>query len=132
MTQEQKREIYELYIDPSNKLRDIAQLYGLKQTSKVSQIAVEMGATPRRPNTFGKRLEKPTTRKCSNCKSKIAIQNAKYCPFCGADIRTDGDILIDEMMALLSKLMIIPSSERDNFQLVLLNTIEYVKRKGKK
>ena len=54
ITQEIKQEIFEAYNDRTNTVRDLEITYGLPRTA-ITRIAVEMGATPRRPKSYAKR-----------------------------------------------------------------------------
>lgn len=54
LTQEQKKAIYEEYLNRQNKVGDIAAKYRVGR-GVVTRIAVEMGATPRLQAKYGKK-----------------------------------------------------------------------------
>ena len=95
MTQETKAEIAKMYSDKSNKAKDIAKLYGISH-NQLSSIAKEFGIPPRRkPNNS-------RIKRCPQCHSGVNVTGALFCPFCGSDIRTEDEKLIDRVVWLLS------------------------------
>ena len=77
LTEATKQNIYELYLDKSYTVQDIAELYKLPR-STVQRIAMSLGAPVRRPRKHS--VVKNTT--CYRCKSTINVANAKFCPYC--------------------------------------------------
>lgn len=127
MTQETKKEIAELYADKNNKVVEIAEKFKISNT-QVKAIAVEMGVDPRQKTHVFKNA---TVKKCPKCNSRIEIKGAKYCPFCAADIRSEKDILIEQINKLNSTLLLLPAGERDNARDIIMRIRAYLMKEYK-
>lgn len=90
LSMETKQAIYEAYVN-GEKVTDIAEKFGLFPTN-VSRLAISMGATPRKRTT-----PKEVVKVCPHCHRKIALKDAKFCCYCGADMRTEKDRLIERI-----------------------------------
>lgn len=121
MTEEQRKEIKRDYENRENSLVDLQTKYKLAK-STITQIAVAEGATPRRPKAYKKR-----TIVCPKCNNVISIKGAKYCCFCGSDIRSEKDKLIEKVESLMSFEKFLPQNARDDFHSVLLAVIKEFK-----
>lgn len=82
-------------------------------------------------NHVPRRRGQSTTKKCGHCGAKVELRNAKFCPFCGHNIMTESEQLIEELRDKISLLELLPSTERDDFRNVLLKAINYIHAKGK-
>lgn len=126
LTTEERCDITRLYIE-RHKVAEIAEAYGIGK-SEVSRIAVENGATPRKPNYYGiGRKGKAKDKVCPNCKKTVAVAGAKFCCFCGADIRTKREILAEKQKRLLQHMILLPEAVRDECRDTILATIEELK-----
>ena len=125
LTEETKRELLEDYNDHSKLTRDIAAKYGIDRTTLV-HIAVEMGATPRRPNSYGKRGGVKKT-VCPKCHKTIDVMGARFCCFCGSDIRSEKEILCEKIEKVLSYVRYMPDNMRDETRDVMIATIKEIK-----
>ena len=125
LTEETKRAIFEDYNDHSKPTRDIAAKYGIDRVT-VSRIAVEMGATPRRPNAYGKRGGVKKT-VCPNCHKTTDVKGARFCCFCGSDIRTEKEILCEKIDKVISYVRFLPENMRDEVRDVMLAAIKEIR-----
>ena len=126
MTLETKREIAELYADKSNKAHDIAKSYGVS-SSRLAEIITEMGGKVRKPR---KKTGGDINKKCPQCRAKIAVQGARFCPFCGADIRNARELLADRLEQVWANAEIVGGNITlfgDESRDVILETIAYLK-----
>ena len=116
-TLEQKKAICEEYKDRSNNVEDIATRYGVGRGT-VARIAVEMGAEPRRTKMYGREFKKQgkTGRTCPKCRKTIDVKGALYCCFCGADIRSNKELLIERINVSMRKTVFLPEDARDEMQ----------------
>lgn len=119
LTDEQKREIYELYLDPTVKLKDIAATYGINN-SEVSRVARKYGA-PARQTHSEHNMRKSGGRKCPTCKRQINIKDASFCPYCGADVRSPRELLISRVMKAMNYTKFLPESAKDEFCTLLID-----------
>ena len=119
---ETKQAIYEAYVN-GEKVTDIAEKFGRSPT-KASRLAISMGATPRRRTT-----PKEGVKVCPHCHRKIALMDAKFCCYCGADMRTEKDRLIERIRKGMELMSLLPSEARDEAQRLLID-VEKELRKG--
>lgn len=121
MTQETKAEIAKMYSDKSNKTQDIAKLYGISR-SQLSSIAKEFGIPPRRkPNNS-------RIKRCPQCHSGVSVTGALFCPFCGSDIRTEDEKLIDRVVWLLSIIYKVGIKDQDKAKCVLSDVLKKLRK----
>jgi hypothetical protein len=128
LTNEEKREIAELYRDKSNKVETIARKFNIARGT-VTSIAVSMGCERRQIKGKWKKGQKKT---CTKCRRRIDLKGVKYCPFCGEDLRSEKDLLISRVERLLTSVMTIPNSgERDKARDTILATLNYLEKDGR-
>ena len=121
MTQETKAEIAEMYSDRNNKTRDIVKQYGISY-SRLSAIAKEFGIPPRRkPNNS-------RIKRCPQCHSGVSVTGALFCPYCGSDIRTEDEKLIDRVVWLLSIIHKVGIKDQDKAKCVLSDVLEKLRK----
>ena len=123
LTEETKREISRLYANKENTVIEIANKYNINK-SEVAQIAIEMGGQPRRSKAFGKRKNGGKVKICPKCKKATDVKGARFCCYCGADIRSNIDILIERNEQLIKTLSQFPVNEREEIRDVILANIK--------
>lgn len=123
LTPEQKKEIYELYVEGKSTVKEIATAYNV-HTSVVCKTALALGASPRQPNnagvTRGPRVM-PIRKVCGNCKKHIDLKGAMFCPYCGTDIRSPRDLLIARVTSAMTVTKYLPDDKRDEMQKLLID-----------
>lgn len=125
MTEEMKRELLRDYENKSITVGEIAEKYGINK-AVVARIAVEMGGQPRCAKKYGKR-HGVKSKVCPKCKKRIEVKGARFCCYCGADIRDSKDRLIEENERLLQSVCELPECLRDEFRDILLANIKELK-----
>ncbi len=65
---------------------------------------------------------------CPNCRAKGHYKGAKFCYKCGADIRTESDILREKLGKLVADFEFLPESIRDNAYRVVQDAIDYLRK----
>lgn len=66
--------------------------------------------------------------KCPNCRATGHYKGAKFCYKCGADIRTESDLLRERLGKLVSDFTFLPDNIRDNAYKVVQDTIDYLRK----
>ena len=66
--------------------------------------------------------------KCPNCRATGHYKGAKFCYKCGADIRTEADILRERLGKLVADFVYLPDSIRDNAYSVVQDAIDYLRK----
>lgn len=123
LTQETMIAICEAYKDRDNKTADIAKKYGISRGG-VARIAVELGALPR-SKRYRQTLRKESSgRICPKCKKHIDTKGARFCCFCGADIRTGKEIAAARLEKVLECVGYLPQGFRDEARDAILNAIK--------
>ena len=124
LTPQQRKEIYDLYADDSVGVKEIAETYSI-DPSTVCRVAVQEGATLRNPKIgecrTGHRKKSSNIRKCKACGKNVDIAGAKFCPYCGNDIRSPKELLIQRMNAFAPKIKYLPENCRDELQNLLMD-----------
>ena len=124
MNNETKKKIYEAYIDPTNRVEDIAREFGLRSGSNISQIALAMGAELRRP-----KRARGSNRLCPKCRKSVEVKGAKFCPYCGTDIRSERDILIERIDRARECISLLPENARDEVQKLFVDIVAELNNK---
>ena len=125
VTKEMKMAICEEYKDRNNRVTDIAKKYNIDRTS-VIRYAVAMGAEQRR-----KRKPKTTARICPKCRKTIDIKGTKFCCYCGSDIRSNKEILIERVENAMTMISFLPVNMRDEAQHLFADVIKELENKEK-
>lgn len=121
MTQETKAEIAKMYSDGNNKVQDIAKMYGTSK-GRVSTIAKEFGIPPRRKPSNSK------IKRCPQCHSGVSVTGALFCPYCGSDIRTEDEKLIDRVVWLLSIIHKVGINDQNKAKCVLSDVLKKLRK----
>ena len=119
LTPQQRKEIHDLYTDTSVKVKEIAKAYNI-DPSTVCRVATEQGAVKRNPKIAEHRNSyykvRSAVKKCERCKKQIPVQGAKFCPYCGNDIRSPKELLTHRINAFAPKIKYLPENSRDELQ----------------
>lgn len=127
LTQEQKQAIFAEYSNRENKVADIADKYGITR-GEATRGAVEMGAEPRRTNYGTRWTKKKAARVCPKCRKTIDVKGAKFCCYCGSDIRSNKELLIERAEKAFRNVQLLPANARDEMQTLLLDIIAELKK----
>ena len=117
MNEETKRKIYEAYVNPNNRVEDIAREFKCCKRS-VTHVAVEMGAEPRRP-----RRARGGAKHCPKCRRRIEVKGAKFCCYCGSDMRTEKELLIERIDRARECISLLPENARDEVQRLFVDIV---------
>ena len=88
---------------------EIGDKYGIAYTS-VSYYAKRAGVPLRQ-----QRGKKKDAKTCPRCKRPIELDGARFCPYCGNDIRNENEKLAEELDKLTRLYQYIPENERDGY-----------------
>lgn len=103
-------------------------------SNAIIKVVEDFKLRPRRP---GRKREKPeeSTKKtnvekiCPKCCKPIEVHGAKFCPWCGADVRSERQIVAMELERVLGVVcdMNVPSDSKDRACNTLRNAIRLLK-----
>ena len=119
LSEQQKREIYEMYCDPNVSIKEIKDAYNVSQ-STVCRVAQLMGAPARRPQN-GHRKPRKSAKICPHCKHAIEVKGAKFCYICGSDVRDPKELLVERIVNIRPKLKFVPDVCRDELSKLLID-----------
>ena len=106
MTPEIREQVIQEYL-AGIPIIEIAAKYHIHKTTP-GRIAKEAGYP-------GRRQKIANERKCKNCRMKINVKGARFCPFCGADLRTESEILVEKLENTTRLFRFLPENCRDDF-----------------
>lgn len=108
--------------------RDICEAYHIPANSFYYYLK-KAGVEVRNPN---KKKHTTTTRgglkRCTKCGNKNNPKNAKFCFMCGADIRSNIDILIEKLQLALSNTSFLPSGVREETSETIREALNELKK----
>ena len=58
------------------------------------------------------------------------VSGARFCCFCGSDIRTENEILVERLEKITELFIFIPETSRDEFIGVINQAIKFVELQG--
>lgn len=92
---------------------EICEKYGISK-STLSNYVRAFGFAPRQNRIayvpYGNREAL-----CDRCKRTVSVHGARFCPYCGSDIRTESMKVQDSLSSILSITNLIPESYRDTY-----------------
>lgn len=96
-------------------------------SSSVYNILERYGLHERKPGK--KKTKKPVAKvKCPKCGATGHPTGARFCFKCGADIRTEGDILIEQMTDMYDVINMLPAVQADKLIALINTTTDYIRR----
>lgn len=111
-TQEQLDKVLQLYPNPNYSVYQISEITGVNR-STIPYIARINGLALRRP----KKLSDSTkARKCKNCGRLIKIQDARYCPYCASDVRSEKSKTLELLGVISNVFDLFESCDLDDFE----------------
>ena len=119
-TEERKKQIAEAYA-AGLRTRDIAEKFST-DGSHIAKFAQEYGVPLR------KSKRQTSVKTCPNCRCKIDLKGARFCPYCATDIRDEKQILQEKMDKLFTMLVALPQSMRDEAQETIKAVSAYLRK----
>lgn len=120
LSDERKQKICEMYTSGAS-YKEIKEATGC-HSSTVQKVVKESGIMPRRTYT-----KKPNAERiCRKCRKHISVDGARFCPFCGSDIRSAKQITAEGLRKVLVVIcdMPMPTSLRDEYANTVRNAIK--------
>ena len=96
---------------------EICDKYGISFSTLTNYVNA-FGFKPRqRRIVYQNKTEKNNTQTvlCTRCKKSVSVPGARFCPYCGSDIRTESMKVQDSLSSLLSITNLMPENARDSF-----------------
>ena len=128
-TEEITKEILSKYQNHEISVGDICAEYGIS-SSVLARIIRENNVPFRRENLCKPR-KRSTKKVCHWCKQTVELAGAKYCPYCGRNIQTEGEIIIDKLTGLFPYGEHLPVNVREEYRITLNEAIEHIRKEHK-
>ncbi len=129
ITFEEKEQILREYYDKEYKAHNIFKAHNISQQT-MQKCILDLGGELRRPKSQGNR-NKRNTKKCAKCGKSIEIKGAKFCPFCANDLRTEKELLVEDLENLTKLFNSIPETQRDFFVNTIIKAKEFILKESK-
>lgn len=115
-------EIIKAYVDEKRSVDSIANEFKCA-ASTITKIMKRNGIATRRPG------KKTTKLVCNHCRREIDLKDISFCPYCGKDIRTEEQLLIEDLQNSLGIIATsqVPSNSKDKIRNSLLEAIKWIK-----
>ena len=92
---------------------EICEKYGISNAT-LTNYARAFGFEPRRNRiAYVPYVKREAV--CDRCKRTVSVPGARFCPYCGSDIRTEAMKVQDSLSSLLTITNLIPDSTRDTY-----------------
>ena len=122
-TAEQKKYVLELY-EQGVPVIDIHKSVGIA-TSTITAWVKSSGVALRHP-------KKSNDTKRTRCSCGELIEpKFRFCPFCGKDVRSKEDILIEKLNDVLGAITLLPTGERDKSRDTINEAVADIRGKNK-
>lgn len=120
-------EMIKAYADKKRSVESIADEFKCT-TGTITKIMKRNGIATRRPR------KKTTKLVCNHCRREIDLKDISFCPYCGNDIRTEEQLLIEDLKNSLGIIATsqMNSSSKDKIRDSLLEAIKWIKEHSKK
>jgi uncharacterized protein (UPF0212 family) len=129
-THEEELAICEAYRDKNNTVLDIIDKFGLSDHKHLRKILNKYDVPPRNAYAPRKRHTSLQTgqRKCPKCGKAIEQSGARFCWYCGADVRTPKMAAIEGLeRCVLGNLELVTPAVRDEMAEAVRNAIKLLK-----
>lgn len=116
-TPDQTQAILEDYRDRNITTKEITKKYFIS-VGTLARIVQANNEPLRNPNASKPRPRSPQATKyksCPKCRKKIDLKGARFCPFCGADIRSENEVLAEKVIKQIELFKFLPETTRDDF-----------------
>ena len=97
--------------------KEICEKYGISCSALTNYVKAFRFEPRQRRLVYPNKPEKNHTQTvlCTRCKKSVSVPGARFCPYCGADVRTESMKVQDSLSSLLSITNLIPESYRDTY-----------------
>lgn len=123
------KEIAKEYADRNAKVIDIRKKWGINSRD-LKKILTQLDVPMRCPNACHPKGSNQKAKTCPKCRKKIQINGAKFCPFCGEDIRSEKDIILERGQGLYAMCRLLPTAEADKAHELITALLEYIRKEG--
>lgn len=132
LKKEIREEIARMY-EAGSAYTEIQETIGCS-TNAIIKVVEDFKLKPRRPGRKREKSEEPTKKTnvekiCPKCRKPIEVHGARFCPWCGADVRSERQIVAEELERVLGVVcdVNVPADSKDRACNTLRNAIRLLK-----
>ena len=132
LKKEIREEIARMY-EAGSAYTEIQETIGCSPNA-IKNVVRDFKLKPRRPGRKREKLEEPAKKTnvekiCPKCRKPIEVHGARFCPWCGADVRSERQIVAEELERVLGVVcdMNVPADSKDRACNTLRNAIRLLK-----
>lgn len=132
-TEEEKKRIVSDYLTSHIPVKEVRERNGISG-KQLNEILVEAGVEFRLPSAHHAKKRTtaaPKIKTCPKCRRRINLKDARFCPYCATDIRSEADILIEEVQTLYSYTRFLPADIADRAGETIIKVMDYLKKEVK-
>lgn len=103
----------------------------------IIKVVEDFNLPPRRPGRKCEKAEESTKKTnvekiCPKCRKPVKVHGARFCPWCGSDVRSERQIVAEELERVLGVVcdMNVPADSKDRACNTLRNAIRLLKEKA--
>lgn len=120
LSNEEKQELIDRYKNGEN-IKDLCAEYDIDLSTGYMWLRKAGVSTKRK---MGKRVAKKVCRKCGHAESN---PKACFCSMCGSKMKTEADLLIDDLHYIAELTQFLPQSTRDKTIATVNKTVAYIR-----
>lgn len=132
LKKEIREEIARMY-EAGSAYTEIQETIGCSPNA-IIKVVEDFKLKPRRPGRKREKPEEPTKKTnvekiCPKCRKPIEVHGARFCPWCGADVRSERQIVAEGLERVLGVAcdMNVPADSKDRACNTLRNAIRLLK-----
>ena len=97
--------------------KEICEKYGISSSTLTNYVKAFGFELRQRHLMYPYKPEKNHTQTvlCTRCKKSVSVPGARFCPFCGEDIRSESMKVQDRLASLVELTSLMPENARDTF-----------------
>jgi len=132
-TEEEKKRIVGDYLTSHIPVKEVRERNGMSG-KQLNEILVEAGVEFRLPSAHHTKKGKtaaPKVKTCPKCRRRINLKDARFCPYCATDIRSEADILEEKVQTLYSYTRFLPADIADKAGEIIIKLTNFLEKEAK-
>lgn len=125
ITEEKRKQIAEDYANRNLGTVYLSKKWGMT-AAKILKIAEAEGVEPRMKK---KRVSSRSGKTCNKCHKVIEVKGARFCPYCGTDIRSENELLIEKLEKVIGLTVLLSDNDAEEARKVIGEAISFIKAK---
>ena len=125
ITEEMRKQIAEDYANRENGTVYLSKKWKMT-AANILKIAEAEGVEPRMKK---KRVTTNSSKTCKKCHKAIEVKGARFCPYCGTDIRSESELLIEKLEKVIGLTVLLSDNDAEEARKIIGEAITFIKAK---